>query len=199
MHGWLYDGALAPLEKMALKEIRRKLLAQSEGKVLEIGAGTGLNFSHYPAGLEVTATDPDPDMLVRAKLRKDQSSVLKEVSLANAESLPFADESFDTVVATLVFCSIPNPLRAFQEVSRVLKPGGKVLLLEHVRKSGMLVGGLQDILTPLWKHIAGGCHLNRTHENSFRETGFDVVMNEELWRGIGRLWVLRKGKAELQR
>lgn len=190
MNGLLYDLALKPFEAFHLSRIRDELLKSAKGKTLEIGAGTGLNFSHYPARLEVIATDIDEAMLKAARKRGHESHI--KIEIADAQELPYPDEAFDTVVATLVFCSIPDPEKALQEVYRVLKPGGFFLLFEHVRKNTPITGKILDGLTPVWKHIAGGCHLNRDPERTLLSLGFKTESKEVIWKGLGKIWHLTK-------
>lgn len=190
MNGSLYDLLLRPIEKFELSSLRMELLSSAKGKVLEIGAGTGLNFPHYSKELEVVATDPDESMLKKARKRIRNQHI--KVELADAQNLPFKDNEFDTVVATLVFCSIPNPDQALAEVYRVLKSGGDFLLLEHVRRNTPLLGKVQDGLTPIWKKIAGGCHLNRDPSSSIIRLGFKSINNKIIWHGVGKVWHLKK-------
>ena len=161
-------------------------------EVLEIGVGTGLNLPYYPAGMTVTAIDPDPRMLRRTADKGGAARI--QVARAAAEALPFADGSFDTVVATLVFCSVRDPRAAMGEVFRVLRPGGVFLLLEHVRANSRLVGRLQDALTPAWKYAAGGCHLNRNPDEWIDRLSLERLDTKILWRGAGKFWVLRKNR-----
>ena len=190
MNGLLYDIALKPFESFHLSHIRDDLLKSAKGKTLEIGAGTGLNFNHYPQHLDIIATDVDEAMLAPARKRGSKSHI--KIEIADAQELPYKDEEFDTVVATLVFCSIPDPGKALQEVYRVLKPGGTFLLLEHVRKNTPVTGKVLDGLTPLWKHIAGGCHLNRDPEKMIQTLGFKTESRKVIWKGLGKIWHLTK-------
>jgi ubiquinone/menaquinone biosynthesis C-methylase UbiE len=161
MHGLVYDLLLWPLERLWLGALRAKVLAQARGRVLEIGIGTGLNLPHYRPRLDLVGIDPDTSMLARARMRATQVSCAVQCCQASAEALPFREGSFDWVVGTLVFCTIPNPAQAFREGLRVLRPDGHLTLLEHVRSPHPLVARLQDHLTPPWKRLCGGCHLNR--------------------------------------
>lgn len=190
MNGIFYDFVLKPIESIHLTHLRDDLLIHAKGKTLEIGAGTGLNFSHYPEGLEVNATDIDPDMMKVAKKRGDHSNI--RVEEADVENLPYPDQEFDTVVATLVLCSVTHPKRALSEVYRVLKPGGKLLLMEHVRKNTPVIGKMQDTLTPIWKHVAGNCHLNRDPELTLKELGLKTLSKKVIWKGLGKIWELQK-------
>lgn len=195
MWGRLYDAVLRPAETFGLSHLRHELLAFAKGRTLEIGVGTGLNLSHYPPVTELIGIDPDPHMLTRAR---ERASASERVSLeeGDAQNLPFGDEEFDTVVATLVFCTVPDPQKAMNEVWRVLKPGGRFLLLEHVRRNTPIAGEALDLLTPLWKPIAGGCHLNRDPERYLEGLRFRRANERTLWRGFGKLYVLEKPSVE---
>lgn len=192
VHGWFYDLVLWPAERARLGELRSELLSAASGRTLEIGAGTGLNLPHYPSGVEVVVTEPDEGMVGRIGKHADRAGLQPIIRIADAQELPFPAGVFDTVVATLVFCTIPHPDRAIREAHRVLKPGGRFLVMEHIRRDTPVAGRLQDAVTPLWKLVAGGCHLNRNPERSFLECGFAVEKTQDLWRGYGRLWILRK-------
>lgn len=190
MNGRFYDLIMMTGEKFTRSDLRTELLSHAHGKTLEIGVGTGLNFPHFPPGIQYTGIEPDPSMR-KVALEKEKKFHV-HVDEGDAQSLNFPDSSFDTVVATLVFCSIPDPDLALHEVYRVLKPGGKFLLLEHVRRNTPVVGWVQDHLTPMWKHIAGGCHLNRDPEVEILRLGFKVDAKKILWNGLGKMWFLTK-------
>jgi len=144
----VYDVALAPLELVGLSRLRRRLIAGARGAVLEIGAGTGINFGHYPEGTRVFALDESHEMLATA--RRKPCRACATVTQADAQSLPFASHTFQTVVATLVLCSVPDPLKALREIRRVLQSGGTLLLLEHTRGHHPLAAALTDLLNPVW-------------------------------------------------
>ncbi|MGH3584266.1 MAG: class I SAM-dependent methyltransferase, partial [Mycobacterium sp.] len=132
----LYDPFLWTGEIVGMRRRRRKLLAQAHGRVVEIGAGTGLNIAHYPDGLdELVFTEPDPGMRRKLVRRLDRRGREAVISGAAAERLPFANASVDTVVATLVLCTVAEPERALREIARVLRPGGQLLFIEHIRAS----------------------------------------------------------------
>lgn len=190
MNGHFYDFFLAPLELFTLKRLRSKLLRHARGKTLEIGFGTGANFKYLPKNIEYIGIDPDEEMRSRAIEKAAQFHL--EIHDGDAQKLNFEDSTFDTVVATLVFCSIPDPDLAIEEVYRVLKPGGQFLLLEHVRKNTPIMGWLLDHLTPFWKHIAGGCHLNRDPSKKILEVGFHVELVSTFWKDLGKIWFLKK-------
>lgn len=188
-----YDWLMGPVERFGLSRLRRELVAEMTGKVLEIGAGTGLNLPHYRNADRVVATDPDPAMLRRALARAVRAGCPVECVLADAAVLPFADGSFDGAVATCCFCTIPDPEAAFRELARVLKPGAPLRLFEHVRSPVPWIGRLQDRLTPAWSRVAGGCHLNRETLRTAREAGFELQTLHASFAGVVLRCVLRKG------
>lgn len=156
----LYDAVMALPERTMLPEHREALAADLSGRVLEIGAGTGAMLSYYDDGVDLHAIEPDPHMRAQAVEQADQLGRTIEIADAGGELLPYEDDSFDAVVASLVFCTIPDHEAALSEVARVLKPGGEFRFLEHVRAEGNL-GTVHDALMPAWHAVAGGCHLNR--------------------------------------
>ncbi len=162
----LFDAFLWPLERLFFARMRRELLAAARGRVLEIGAGTGANLSYYSPDIRLVFSEPDAAMLRRARL--DATPAV----LASAEQLAFADRVFDTVVSTLVLCTVADPARALAEIRRVLKPGGSLLLLEHVRSSDAATARLQSRLTPAWGKLIRGCHLDRDTLATVTAAGF---------------------------
>jgi ubiquinone/menaquinone biosynthesis C-methylase UbiE len=157
---------------LGLGRWRAQLVEAATGTVLEVGAGTGRNLPHYRRARRIVLTDPDAAMLARTQRRLSGCCCPVEVVVADAQRLPFADRSFDEVVATLVFCTIPVPQAAYAEVRRVLRPGGVFRLLEHVRTPRSWIARMQDLLTPVWKRLAHGCHLNRCSLETARAQGF---------------------------
>jgi ubiquinone/menaquinone biosynthesis C-methylase UbiE len=153
---------------------RQRLLAHAEGTVVEIGAGTGLNFRHYSAGLEVVSTEPDPHMLKAARRATRRARARLTLRQALAASLPLPDASADTVVSTLVLCSVPDQSAVLAEVKRVLRPGGKLLLLEHVRATDPALARQQDRREHTQVRFAGGCHPNRDTLGALVAAGFDT-------------------------
>lgn len=171
-----YNGFMWFFERAGLTRLRRRLLPQVEGRVLELGMGTGVNLPIYQ---RVAA----PEMVVgldvnRARLAgvsaRPQLAVTTAVLQSDAQCLPFAADSFDTVVATLVFCSIPQPELALAEVGRVLRKNGRFLLLEHVRGQGPFSRRLTDWLHPAWYALQGECHLNRETAVAVAQAGFQI-------------------------
>ena len=162
----MYDKALAANEEAGLRDMRAELIGTASGRTLEIGAGTGLNLDHYPdAVTELVLTEPDPHMVKRLRGRLEDGAPpvgSTRVVETGAEKLPFEDASFDTVVCTLVLCTVPAPDRAMAEVRRVLAPGGRLLYIEHVRdRDGTRRARWQDRLERPWGWFLGGCHPNR--------------------------------------
>lgn len=158
-----YDRVLAPTEEAGLGELRRELLASADGRILEIGAGTGVNLEHYPQGSEaIVLTEPDRHMAsrLRSRLASKPRAAFIEVVECPAESLPFPDASFDTVVCTLVLCTVPEPEETLAEVSRVLKPGGRLLFIEHVLGEGGTARWQRALARP-WAAVACGCRCDR--------------------------------------
>jgi ubiquinone/menaquinone biosynthesis C-methylase UbiE len=170
----LYDPLMAPVEWLGLRNIRRAVVSDAEGLVLEVGAGTGLNLPHYRWARRVMATDVDPAMLRQARAKAGRAGVPVTLLVADAHALPFRDGAFDTIVATCVCCSVPDPEAAFREFRRVLRPKGEVRLFEHVRAPSPRIARFQDRLTPSWSRIAGGCHLNRDTLFSAQQAGFSA-------------------------
>lgn len=163
-------------EQRFIEPLRRELLAQAYGTVLEIGAGNGLNFPFYTPEqvTKVEATEPDRAMLAHARTRISLARVPLTLTQAPVETLPFADETFDCAVSTLVFCSVGDPARGLREIRRVLKPGGVLLLLEHVRSAGRVTARFQDMLVPLTTRLLGNCHWNRATAGAVQTAGFQV-------------------------
>ena len=167
----LYDGVAGVLDLMGLARLRADLSRGLEGDVLEVGAGTGRQLPHHPPGVRATATDPDADALALAARRSPATRTV----VAAAEALPFDDASYDWVVCALVLCTVRNPVGALAEIRRVLRPGGRLRALEHVRSPHSTVARAQSLANPLWGRVAGGCHLDRPTEETIAAAGFEVV------------------------
>ncbi|HEX8700801.1 MAG TPA: class I SAM-dependent methyltransferase [Myxococcaceae bacterium] len=181
MKALLYDAVMAPLGWMGLNQARQRLVSRVQGKVLEVGTGTGLALPSYPPGVEsITAIDIDAEALERARKRRPGA----ELVLANVQELPFADGSFDFVISSLVFCSVEEPARGLAEIHRVLKPGGELHMLEHVRSPHARFAHLQDRLTPAWCWMTGGCRLNRETFSLVQAAGFEVTRRVQLLDGL---------------
>lgn len=174
----VYDTVNRRFEAEVLAERRARLVGDLTGAVLDQGAGTGANLPYFRRADRVVAAEPDPAMRRRLDAKVGSASVPVEVSDAAAERLPYADATFDAVVCTLVLCTVADPARALAEVRRVLVPGGRLAVLEHVRGTGRLAVW-QDRLTPLWRRVAAGCHLDRDTKAAVERAGFGLDRVEE--------------------
>jgi SAM-dependent methyltransferase len=185
---WMYDPVLALAERRGMASLRRALLARARGRVLELGAGTGLNLAHYPAELvELVLTEPEPAMHARLARRVARSGRDATVVAARAEVLPFGDGAFDTVVSTLLLCTVADPAAAVRETRRVLAPSGRLLFVEHVRAASPRLARWQDRLAAPWAAFAQGCRCNApTDALLARELRLERVERAR-WRGMPAL------------
>ncbi len=174
-------------ERRLTDPLRQETAGQAYGVVLEVGAGSGLNFSRYdPERVErVEAIEPDAAMLANARPRVEQAEVPITLTQASVLALPFPNETFDSVVVTLVFCSVSDPARGMQEIKRVLKPQGTLFMFEHVRSQRSGMARVQDAIVPLTTRLFGHCHWNRDTERVVREAGFHIAHLRHV--GGGRL------------
>ncbi|HEV7771469.1 MAG TPA: class I SAM-dependent methyltransferase [Solirubrobacterales bacterium] len=158
----LYDRSLKATEQAGLRRMRVELLGGASGRTLELGAGTGVNLDLYPGAVgDLVLAEPDPHMAKRLRARAAELGRTVEVLEAPAEQLPLADHSFDTVVGTLVLCTVPDPEAALAEAARILRPGGRFLFIEHVRAEDASLARWQDRLEKPWRFLGDGCHCNR--------------------------------------
>ncbi|RPI22769.1 MAG: class I SAM-dependent methyltransferase [Acidobacteria bacterium] len=172
-----YDRALAPFEERWLRQKRCELLQWCQGQVLEIGGGTGANLECYAESGRLIFSDPDSAMLAKSLPRLNRGRLAVQPLQCRAEDLPFKSQTFDTVVATLVLCSVCNLDGVLRDVARVLRRGGRFLFIEHVRAEGK-VARWQDRLTPIWSRLALGCHLNRNTVSHIQNAGFHLARLE---------------------
>jgi ubiquinone/menaquinone biosynthesis C-methylase UbiE len=171
------------MRQKAMLPFRRRVIGAAEGRVLEIGIGSGLNLSLYGLTVrEVIGLDPSPELLLMARARAATAPVPVKLLEASAEAMPLDSASIDTVVTTWTLCTIPDAPRALREMRRVLRPGGALLFVEHGRAPEPGVAHWQDRLDPLWRRVAGGCHLNRKIDNLVSGSGFriDVMTHARL-------------------
>jgi ubiquinone/menaquinone biosynthesis C-methylase UbiE len=202
----LYDLMVSGVERGGLQEMRAELLRAASGSTLELGAGTGLNLAHYPEAVtELVLTEPDPHMARRLRKRIEAQPPVPprvEVVEAPAEELPFEADSFDCLVSTLVLCTVTAPERAVAELCRVLRPGGRLLCLEHVRSpDGDRLARWQDRLERPWGWVAGGCHPNRDTTATLEAAGFDTgsLVRDRLPRTAPIVRPLARGTARCLR
>jgi ubiquinone/menaquinone biosynthesis C-methylase UbiE len=172
----MYDRLMQKAEKAGLTERRERLLADLSGRVLEIGGGTGANLAHYGEGVTaLTVVEPEEAMARRLERKARDGGHQVELVNAPAEKLPFEDGQFDVAVSTLVLCTVDDQPRALAELRRVLKPGGRLLFIEHVRAETPKLARWQDRLNGVNRVIAGGCNCNRTTLDAIRDAGFTAT------------------------
>lgn len=175
----VYDLVMVPSDWAGLRGQRRRVAEQSQGRVLEVGVGTGLNLGYFTDADLLVGVDPDPHMLRRASRRAGEAACPVRFIQASAHHLPLEHDSFDTVVVSLSLCTIPDPAGALREVRRVLSADGTLVFLEHVRSEHSATARFQDRITPLWRSVAGGCHANRRTLEVMEAEGFEI---QSLWR-----------------
>lgn len=179
MFAALYDRMLAKAEEEGLGEYRAEAVGRARGRTLELGAGTGLNLSRYGAEVsELVLTEPFGPMARRLRERLAASDRRAEVVETPAEQLPFGDDEFDTVVCTLVLCTVPDQPRSLAEVARVLKPGGSLLFVEHVRAEAPGLARAQDLLHGPWYAFGHGCHCNRDTVTAIESSPLEITSLE---------------------
>jgi ubiquinone/menaquinone biosynthesis C-methylase UbiE len=181
----LYDPFVWLGEMAGMRRRRRTLVTQAQGLVVEIGAGTGLNVAHYSDAVdELILTEPEPGMRRKLARRLERHARVATIIDAPAEHLPLADACVDTVVSTLVLCTVDDPEGALREIARVLRPDGQLLFIEHVRARSPFLAACQDKLLRPWRGFAGGCVCNRPTLELMRACGFTVEADEAVWRGM---------------
>jgi ubiquinone/menaquinone biosynthesis C-methylase UbiE len=176
---WIYDLMETPMEVIGAGKWRGPLLASVRGRVLEVGIGTGKNLPYYPPGIDLTGIDISPRMLDKARRRAQDLRLDVDLRVMDVEATTFPGESFDYVVSTFVFCSVPDPVAGLREVRRVLKKDGTALFLEHVRSEHAVLGALMDLLNPLTRRMIGP-NINRRTVENIRAAGLDILSLETL-------------------
>ena len=185
------------MRQRQIETYRRQLIPAARGRVLEVGVGSGLNLPHYAADVStVVGLDPPGPLLAMARRRAAEANVAVELMQGSATAIPLGDDSVDMVVMTWTLCSIPDPLAALREMRRVLKPGGALLFVEHGLSPERGVARWQRRLTPAWRHVAGGCHLDRKVDDLDRAGGFDLVeIKTEYAQGPRAMTYMYEGRA----
>ena len=187
-----FEGLEAVMEGLFFKNWRKRLWAKVVGHhILEVGVGTGKNFDYYPADARITAIDFSPEMLKQATHKKARKAVSVELELMDVQSLVFADNSFDTVIGSFVFCSVPLPLKGLKELYRVCKPGGQVILLEHVLSSNPFIAKVMNFINPAIVALVGA-NINRNTVKNIKSCGFASVRVDERSGDIIKLIEARK-------
>ncbi|HEV7399605.1 MAG TPA: class I SAM-dependent methyltransferase [Solirubrobacterales bacterium] len=196
----IYDRGLKATEDAGLRQMRRETLGQARGRTLDIGAGTGVNAGLFPPAVsELVLVEPDPHMFKKLQVKLEGSGEGVSSIEAPAEQLPFADGSADTVVFTLVLCTVPDPAAALAEAARVLRPGGKLLFVEHVRSQHPDLARWQDRLEKPWRFLADGCHCNRDTVATIEASPFELeqVEHDRLPKAAPIVRPLARGSARL--
>ena len=157
---------------------RTRLVSELAGDILEVGVGSGTNLPLYRRAATLTAIEPKPESVERARAAAAHLSIPTRIEVASVESIPFPDQSFDHVVSSLVFCSVNDPAKALREIRRVLRPHGTLHMMEHIRPAREPLGRLAAAVTPAWSRIAGGCHLDRRTLDTLSDHGWEVTVHE---------------------
>jgi phosphatidylethanolamine/phosphatidyl-N-methylethanolamine N-methyltransferase len=187
-----FEGLEAVMEGLIFKGWRKKCWAEVQGHhILEVGVGTGKNFDYYPADARITALDFSQEMLKQAAEKQSRKNIAVDLHLLDVQSLPFADNSFDTVIATFVFCSVPLPLKGLKELYRVCRPNGQVILLEHVLSSNRCLAWLMNCINPAVVALVGA-NINRNTLKNVQACPFSSVHVDERSGDIIKLIVAKK-------
>ena len=188
----VYDLMEVWVERTLFRRWRRRVFEMAEGRILEVGVGTGKNIPYYPAGSSVFAIDLSAKMMSYARRRTRQAVVQPKLILMDAQHLAFRADTFDTIVGTFVYCSVPDPVAGFRELTRVCKPGGRILLLEHVRSMGRIKGRVMDVLNPLIVKVMG-VNINRDTVRNVRRAGLEVTVVDHLQGDVFKFIRAKRG------
>lgn len=190
------SGVFDLMEHIMKEEWRKELIQQADGSVLEVGVGTGTNLKYYSKEVQVTGIDFSPNMLKRAREKANRLPVDIQLLEMDIQNLEFPDNTFDTVISTCVFCSVPDPVQGLKEIRRVTKPNGKIIMLEHMRSENQIIGKFMDILNPIGLYFIGA-NINRTTIDNIHSSNMKIVKQEFLLSSILRKLVLSPNKNEL--
>lgn len=191
----IYDLLEKPMESMSMYKWRTKLIERIEGeKILEVGVGTGKNLSYYPDDLDITGIDFSKNMLRKAKNKVDNKKNINLIEM-DAQDMKFDDNTFDTVVTSCVFCSVPDPIKGLKEIRRVCKNNGKIIMLEHMRSNNKLVGKFMDLINFIPLNI-WGANINRQTIKNLIKAGFkeDNIKYQDMWKDIVKIIEIRNKK-----
>lgn len=184
-----YDFMESPLEKLLFSQWRRRVFDVLDGdNILEVGVGTGKNFEFYPVGKSITGIDFSKGMLRRARRKALRKGLKVHLEQMDVQDLQLDDQSFDTVLATFVFCSVPDPIKGLEEIKRVCKKGGKAVLLEHVRPATTLLGRIFDLLNPICVKLIGA-NINRDTVSNMKRAGLHLIEEKNLFRNVVKLLI----------
>lgn len=181
------------IDHMIRDSWRKDLLENLQGNILEVGVGTGANLRYYPANVHVTGIDFSPKMLAKAYEKVNRSKAKVVLREMDAQHMDFPDNTFDAVVSTCVFCSVPNPVKGFQEIRRVVKPDGKIVMLEHMRSENGLAGKMLDLINPLTVRIVGA-NVNRKTIKNIEKAGLKIEQQNYLMTSIMRKLIISPNK-----
>lgn len=179
----VYDKFEGMMDSMAQTEWRLELMKELEGNVLEVGVGTGRNIEYYPDDIKITAIDFSSKMIEKAKDKAKRFNKKVNLQVMDVQNLKFHDNTFDCVFTTCVFCSVPNPVKGLEEIKRVCKKDGKIIMIEHVRSEDKVLGLLMDIFNPIVVNTFGA-NINRRTVDNIKTAGFNNIKVEYLWRDI---------------
>lgn len=189
----VYDLFEQPMEMMALRRYRNGIMKELKGKVLEVGIGTGKNIPYYPDNIDVTAIDFSSRMLERAKIKAENLNKKVNILLMDVQQMDFPDNIFDCVFTTCVFCSVPDPVQGLKEIRRVCKPGGQIIMIEHVRSEKKVIGAFMDMINPVIVNLYGA-NINRRTINNIKTAGFISVEEINLMGDIVKKIVINNVK-----
>jgi ubiquinone/menaquinone biosynthesis C-methylase UbiE len=191
----VYDLLEKPMEALFISKWRETLVDKIEGnKILEVGVGTGKNIAYYPEDLDITAIDFSKAMLEKAKKKVKDTQIIQLIEM-DVQALTFADNTFDTVITSCVFCSVPDPIKGLKEIRRVCKNGGKIIMLEHMRSDKKVTGKFMDLVNFIPLHI-WGANINRRTIGNLEKAGFDeeAIEYQDIWSDIVKFIEIKNKK-----
>jgi ubiquinone/menaquinone biosynthesis C-methylase UbiE len=179
----VFDLTEVMMERGQMKLWRAALWKEAKGKILEVGVGTGKNIRYYPQDADITAIDFSERMLEKARVKAEKAGKNVDLKLMDVQQLDFPEDTFDTVITTCVFCSVPDPIKGLQEIRRVCKKDGQIIMLEHVRSKRLMIGVIMDILNPLVVRIVGA-NINRDTIENLKHAGLKIEVEKDLMADI---------------